>query len=226
MSISLFKPKSDLRTPLDAFFKLSYVYSIRDVIEHAETWSYESFKVQLMLNAKEDTGVKRTLATEEGDDMLSRFERLLDSIEPPARPIQRKIFKEITNCCLQHFYGDRFETHKERILRLRNINDYTELSLIMTPRRQGKTVAISRVVAVMLIVIPGFKVTCFAVKHDRSKELVRMVKSLLLELGYPGKMLVNAERILIEVSPTDIRTLESYSSRGDVSLFFFFLGIR
>lgn len=135
------------------------------------------------------------------------------SKEPIVRSdIQRIFHRHMLNACLPVIYGAEFETCVETILKDNGWDEVKQEVLVVTCRREGKTMAVSLLVAGLLICVPYIKVVVFAVGMRTALQLVSRVESLCESHAIGSGMIVrpHAKELLVmrnRQDRTDTRSL-------------------
>ena len=158
-----------------------------------------------------------------GDHRVASILRCLDAIEGfPRSDTQKRFHNAFINACLPHIYGTTdFEKHRERILGKFGMKTVQFECLICTPRRFGKTTAVSMFCAVLLAVCPDMWISVFSTGQRASSSLLDQTAKFFRMLKYEGVVLGSNDNILKKnqeelftrgSTPSDIRRMYSYPS--------------
>jgi hypothetical protein len=145
------------------------------------------------------------------------------SKEPIVRSdIQRIFHRHMLNACLPVIYGAEFETCAETILKDNGWDEVKQEVLVVTCRREGKTMAVSLLVAGLLICVPYIKIVVFAVGMRTALQLVSRVESLCESHAIGSGMIVrpHAKELLVmrnRQDRTDTRSLMALPCNSKVS---------
>jgi len=107
-------------------------------------------------------------------------------------PFQITLHEYILEACLPFIYGKEWHTDKASVLRKHNIKKIRQFVLASTPRRYGKTQAIAMAIAVLVALIPGFKIVLFGQNQRTTQEL------LAYAIYYMGQIAPSRGRIVLK----------------------------
>lgn len=157
-----------------------------------------------------------------GDERLRIIRRSLDGFEGfPRSDAQRRFHVEFTNSLLPHIYGADFEKHRERLLRENGMARVQFETLVCTPRRFGKTTAVSMFCAVLLAVCPDMWISVFSTGQRASSSLLEQTAKFFRMLGADGVCRGSDDNIIKKnqeelwtrgAHPADVRKMFSYPS--------------
>ena len=120
-----------------------------------------------------------------GDKRLQTLCTCLDAFEGfPRSDAQKRFHVEFIHSLLPHIYGPDFEKNRDRILKENGMKHVQYETLVCTPRRFGKTTAVSMFCAVLLATCPDMWISVFSTGQRASSSLLeqtakffRMLKS-------------------------------------------------
>ena len=158
-----------------------------------------------------------------GDRRVDALRKCLDAIDGyPRSDTQKRFHEAFINACLPHIYGSAdFERYRDRILQRFGMDTVQFECLICTPRRFGKTTAVSMFCAALLATCPDMWISVFSTGQRASSSLLeqtakffRMLKNEGLVLGTNDNILKkNQEELFTRGStPSDMRRMYSYPS--------------
>jgi hypothetical protein len=152
-----------------------------------------------------------------GDAHVAAIRRMLDNFPGYSRSLaQQRFHKCFLGATLAHIYGPAdFEKYRERILGDHDLTEVTYEVLVCTPRRFGKTTAVSMFCAALLMCVPDMWIACFSTGQRASSSLLDLTAKLLCtQTGGAERILKkNQEQLFLKGdSPADVRRLFSYPS--------------
>ena len=150
-----------------------------------------------------------------------------DRDKPIIRSVQQRQLHEVyIRTCLPKLYEDEWEDNQERILQQFGIDKLQQESLVVMPRRSGKTWSVAMFVAAMLIACRDIEVSVFATGQRIAGKLLKLVTKMLDRcLNYVGtddfkKIQTNKECIVILGPDKTERTCGCYPGSVTVSVYF------
>lgn len=157
-----------------------------------------------------------------GDRRLWIMRRCLDQFEGfPRSDAQKRFHVEFIRSVLPHVYGADFERHRERVLQENNMVRIQSETLVCTPRRFGKTTAVSMFCAVLLATCPNIWISVFSTGQRASSSLLDLTAKFFYMLPNEGLCLGSNQRIIKKNQeqlwtrgerPDDVRKMFSYPS--------------
>jgi len=153
-------------------------------------------------------------------DMEEAFRVMHVDGQPPSAA-QRMMMHHYLATCLPAIYGEEWAVHREFLLLKFKVDNIAPFIVVFAPRRMGKTQGVSMFLAALLFSMPNAIITVFANGKKAAVLLMQAVKRYLLQifqaLGTRGKIEGgDADRLRVEVSPTDMRILETLSGDAQV----------
>ena len=119
----------------------------------------------------------------QGDGKLKLFTKFLEAIDKRymKRSMgQREFHQAFTVACLPHIIGeDEFERHRAYYLDKFDLDEFKSEVLVTTPRRFGKTTAVSMFVAALLCCCERMWISIFSTGKRASKALLQQVKEII-----------------------------------------------
>ena len=152
-----------------------------------------------------------------GDVRIRSMLRLLDSFEGYERSeMQKQFHNAFLVANLPHIYGPAEYDHSLRhILEFMQIDRVESQVCVSTPRRMGKTTAVSMFCAVMLYVVPDTWISVFSTGQRASTSLLDLTAKFvhMLEGGKERILKKNTEQLFLKgESEIDVRRLFSFPS--------------
>lgn len=118
-----------------------------------------------------------------GDAKLKLFKKFLEAIDERymKRSMgQREFHEAFTVACLPHIIGEaEFEKHRAYYLEKFDLDEFKSEVLVTTPRRFGKTTAVSMFVAALLCCCDRMWISIFSTGKRASKSLLMQVKEII-----------------------------------------------
>lgn len=119
-----------------------------------------------------------------GDKRLAAIRKTLDSFGMTRSQNQKTFHDADVQACLPLIYGAEWPLVADRVLRELGIPCVRPEVMIMTPRREGKTMSVAMFIVAMMINCPGIWVAVFSTGKRASSALMLAIKDLLTSL--PG----------------------------------------
>lgn len=144
---------------------------------------------------------------------------------------QRQLHEVYIRSCLPKLYQNEWEDNQERILKAYGLEKLHQESLVVMPRRSGKTWSMAMFCAAMLIVGSDIEISVFATgQRTASKLLKLMIKMLTRALAYIGgddyRILQSNKEMVVMMGPDKTeRICGCYPGSVTVSENFLFLGV-
>lgn len=174
-----------------------------------------------IFNEKKIKGAEFYGTSSNGDELIRNIRKMLTKL-PIKLSEQQKIFtEEFTRACAPGLYRETWDTNYQRVLKQNKWQDPKPNTMIITPRRFGKTTVCAAYVAVYALCVPGGVQAIFSTSKRVSTMFLQQVKKFLLALtDLTGKILTsNQEELWIQGnSQNDIRKISSYPGRAEVTL--------
>lgn len=149
-----------------------------------------------MLRHKVSSRVDRTLnrttarAFCQGDVRLANIRKTLNNLGIIRSADQIKFHEAFLESCLPHIYKEDWNANSVRVMNEFAIKEIRYETLIMTPRRWGKTWSVATFVLSLLVNVPGIRLCIFSTGKRASGSLLQIVLDFLQKV--PG----GRERIL------------------------------
>ena len=168
--------------------------------------SYMRSAVDWMMD---DTMGRRVLS--QGDEIVAGINRTLDMFKMKRAAHQIEFHDQFTRSCLPKIYPD-WDTNYDAILKRYNLSQIHMESLIVCPRRFGKTIAVSMYVAAYIMNVPNSEVSIFSTGRRTAGKLMQSVIKFLQELpGFEDRIKTkNFETLVLDFGNGDTRTMSSY----------------
>jgi len=159
-------------------------------------------------------GLPRTAGAKLGGD--KKVERLRDLLEngftddrnkPIVRSREQRMLHEIyIRTCLAKLYQDEWDDNRERILAHYEVEEFQQETLVVMPRRAGKTWSMAMFCAAMLLVCPDIEISVFSTGPRTAGKLLKLIVKMLRRLiAYVGedefKWLQENEQIIKLLGP-------------------------
>jgi hypothetical protein len=145
-----------------------------------------------------------------GDSRLRDLMRILDSFKMEVsnalivRSVQQKKFHHwFIQAVLPHIFGEDWDTNCQRVLGEFDLDKLYPEVLCITPRRYGKTWAVSMFVAALLMCVPGIRVAVFSTGKRASSWLMRKVVKFIKDIEGGADRIVrqNQEELFVGDAP-------------------------
>jgi hypothetical protein len=148
-----------------------------------------------------------------GDKRLAELRRVLDLFKWTRSPDQVKFHEDFILLCLQHIYKEDFEPNRQRLMKAFGVDGFKVASLVITPRRWGKTTSVAMFIAAMLVVCLSLVIATFAPGQRAATGLKSKVLQKLHELPeyYHARIRPDSKELLRVISP------EALDSNGEIT---------
>lgn len=127
----------------------------------------------------------------EGDEIVDRVRYILSQGLGFIRSkTQIKIHEKCLAMCLPKIYGTDWDDNQDAILHRFGVEKLRQELLVIMPRREGKTFAMSMFCAALLVAVPDIEVSVFATGERIAMMLADTVKQMIKRLydnGYINK---------------------------------------
>ena len=173
-----------------------------------------------------------------GDQRVDRIHYLLENgyVDDQGKKIirskeQRLIHETYIRTCLPKIYQSEWEDNQERILVQYGLEKLQQETLVVMPRRSGKTWSMAMYCATMLIVCPDVEISIFATGARTAAKLLKLIDKMLKRVfAFLGNddfkvLSQNKEQIVLLGPDKTERTCGCYPGSVTVSylpIFFFF----
>lgn len=171
-------------------------------------------------------GGKKNVRKISGDEVWTDVYTVINQIFPECWLEQAKIVEALVAVNVRRIYGAELDLVMDRLLKDNNWNRsiFCNLTLIICPRRFGKTRATEVVAAALLLCVPGFNHVHFALQKKFGVDFVSNVLAIIKSTERGRAMLThsrqNKEEILLRGPAGDQRRLRSLTSDSNVCIFF------
>lgn len=158
-------------------------------------------------------------AQSEGDQIVAGINKTLDSFKMKRASHQVEFHDQFTRSCLPKIYAD-WDINYDSILKRFNLTKIHQESLVVCPRRFGKTMAVSMYVAAYVMNVPNSEVSIFSTGRRTAGKLMQQVIKFMQEIPeFEDRIRVkNFETMILDFGNGDLRTLSSYPGSVAVRL--------
>lgn len=111
-----------------------------------------------------------------GDETLQRLNAALDKFGYARSKVQRQLHHAFLNAVTPFIYGDELQLCSDRVLAENDWSDWRLQTLALTPRRFGKTTAVSMFCAACCLCVPEFQIAVFSTGRRASQMLLEQVR--------------------------------------------------
>lgn len=140
----------------------------------------------------------RSRARTEGDVLVERIKRALNSFKIKASPKQAEFQRNCLASLLPYLYGNEWDRNSREILARHNLQDACPIAAFIAARSDGKTIAASMMLAALLYVCPERRmlIGLFAGYQSQTSAIVSRVYEFLLELEGGQSMAEKSDKVL------------------------------
>lgn len=104
---------------------------------------------------------------------------MLHALKINYAPHQMMFFQHMKQAIMPAVYKDEWETNASRVMEMHKIDRVGRFCMFNTPRRMGKTIAVSAFVVSVLIGAPGIEISVFSTGQRASSSLMETVKRMM-----------------------------------------------
>ena len=183
------------------------------------TGAYEFYQSQKL--AELDQNMPRLYGTAkpinrtyQGDQRLMDIRKKLNEFGLERSKMQREFHETFLQSVCLHLYKDDPDVDMEKIMRINNWDDLRQSVLCMTPRRFGKTTAVSMFVAAYAMCVPNSVQSIFSTGRRASQKLLELIRDMVKKTPWADRIVkCNQEEFVLQGdSPFDKRKVFSYPS--------------
>lgn len=166
----------------------------------------------------------RVETTTPGDEIVRSLYAQLDQFGLTRHEYQQRFHEQFVHSCLPKIYGDEWDTNSERILHRYHLQAIHQETLIVCPRRFGKTTAVAMFAAAFLWCVPSCEIAIFSTgKRTAGKLMAQTLAFLDMIRNFRSRVETkNQELIVLKFGPGDERKLNCYPGTISVRFQFFF----
>jgi len=156
-----------------------------------------------------------------GDQIVQRIQKQLDSFGLVREEHQRKFHDMFIESCLPKIYEREWSSNYERITRRFGLDKLKQESLIVCPRRYGKTYSVGMFCAAYLMNVPNCEIALFSTGKRTAGKLMALILSFMDMIpSFREKIETkNQELLVLDFGIGDKRKLNCYP--GSVAVPFF-----
>lgn len=149
-----------------------------------------------------------------GDHRLQSIRKTLNGFGMERSKMQKQFHETFLQSVCLHLYKDDPDVDMEKIMRINNWDDLRQSVLCMTPRRFGKTTAVSMFVAAYAMCVPNSVQSIFSTGRRASQKLLELIRDLVKQTPWADRIIkCNQEEFVLQGdSPFDKRKVFSYPS--------------
>lgn len=204
--------------------------TIYDYHENYQDYLLEEMKFKF-LDDEEDEIKKRLLDKKNRGQKIFKniVKTLTDTDNIHLLPYQIKFVEECINSSVAKIYGSEWEKNKKKILEKHGIKEFHPEVFWTSGRRMGKTLSLSMLVCTLAMCVPSdcvhpLKIAVFSINRDASYRFIDECNSALRCLKGLGNFIIEKTKgrirfINIE-NPDDVREIEGFCGKGNVSILF------
>ena len=156
-----------------------------------------------------------------GDQVLEKLNQTLDMFEPRRAPHQVIFHRHFIRSCLPKIYGADWDQMAPTVLARMGLREIKQETLVVTPRRYGKTVAVAMFCAAMIYCVSDLEIGIFSTGKRAAAKLMAKTWQLFMQLPGAKGMIKskNAETAIVHdiENVGDERTMSSYPASTKVS---------
>ncbi len=158
----------------DASLISSYWYDAWDpIIDNYNNRHEEWLKTKLIRSRTEVARDKvRDISVSLGDKRVAMIHKTLDSYGTTKRAVHQRLFHDkFLISCLPRIYGDEWQWSRVRVLEKHGLTKIDHETMVITPRRFGKTWAVTMFVAAVLLCCAGILISVLSTGARASTSL-------------------------------------------------------
>lgn len=158
-------------------------------------------------DARLDTGTKLS-----GDEIVEKLQWTLDNMGVTRHTYQIQFHELFIRSCLPKIYAGEWEAHHDAILRRFSMRTLSQETLVVCPRRFGKTYSVAMFCAAYAWCVPNCEVAIFSTGQRAAGKLMALCLKFLSVLeGFQDHLHTkNVEKIALKFGDQDIRSINCY----------------
>lgn len=149
-----------------------------------------------------------------GDEILEMLNTTLDSFKPHRAAHQVIFHRHFLLSCLPKIYGEEWEQMAPTVLARMGLREIKQETLVVTPRRYGKTISVAMFCAAMIYCVPDLEIGIFSTGKRAAGKLMDKTWQFFMQLDGWRDMVVKKNAETAEIRdpriPGDKRVLSSY----------------
>ncbi len=184
-----------------------YDHFVQKQIKNAKSYTLNQWE-----RRKRNDKIMNKTSKSSGDEVLAKLRRTLDSLGFVRHEYQIDFHEEFIKSCLPKIYQAEWEMEYDRILRDFGLTKLQQETLIICPRRYGKTMSVAMFCAAFLWCVPECEIAIFSTGQRTARKLMALILRMLLRIpGFEDRLRTkNAENIVLSFGPYDERKLSCY----------------
>jgi hypothetical protein len=190
---------------------ISYRRYLTGAFEYYQSRKLEELDMAMPRAYGKPKPVQRTY---KGDERIQNIRKQLNGFGLERSKMQKQFHESFLQSVCLHLYKDDPDVDMERIMRINNWEDLRQSVLCMTPRRFGKTTAVSMFVAAYAMCVPHSVQSIFSTGRRASQKLLELIRDLVKATPWADRIIkCNQEEFILQGdSPFDHRKVFSYPS--------------
>ena len=158
---------------------LNRLHNAKVYMKKLHAQEVERLTVRSRIEVSENKNLKSKLCM--GDFRLKKLEHILDNLGIIRSEDQCLFHQKFTNSCLPHIYKQDWNTQGVRVLKELGLPKVNYETLVITPRRWGKTWSVATYVLALLLAVPGIRICIFSTGRRASGSLLQIVIDFLMK---------------------------------------------
>lgn len=190
---------------------ISYRRYLTGAYEFYQSKKLEDLEMSLPRTYGSSKPVRKTY---KGDQRIMDIRKTLNGFGMERSKMQRQFHETFLQSVCMHLYKDDPEIDLERVMQINNWDDLRQSVLCMTPRRFGKTTAVSMFVAAYAMCVPNSVQSIFSTGRRASQKLLELIRDMVKATPWADRIVkCNQEEFVLQGdSPFDKRKVFSYPS--------------
>tara|TARA_B100000900_G_scaffold302464_1_gene261023 strand:- start:318 stop:1076 length:759 start_codon:yes stop_codon:yes gene_type:complete len=157
---------------------------------------------------------RASTSTLHGDKRIAAIEKTLTQMGLERSRVQKLFHKRFIQACATHLFSDDVVSMRE-VMKRYKWPDTKQSTLILTPRRFGKTTSIAMFCGAYILSVPRCEVCIFSTGKRASTKLLELISTLVKRVPNGAERICKANQEELWVrgdTPDDTRKLSSYPS--------------
>ena len=158
-----------------------------------------------------------------GDEVLADLRWWLDNLGVTRHEYQIQFHEEFIKSCLPKIYQLEWEADYDRILKQFNVVKLKQETLVVCPRRFGKTYSVALFCAAFIWCVPNGTTAIFSTCQRTAHKLMALMLRFMIRIPQLKDKILkkNAEEIIIERNPGNLSTVNCYPGTVKVCSFLY-----
>jgi hypothetical protein len=163
-----------------------------------------------------DVKRRKYVSETSGTAQLGELMRLLDCTGMTRSRTQKDLHLGMAGCVMQRIFTNDSEADMKLAMRMHRVRSSKQQFMAVTPRRFGKSTAVSIFVAAFAMAVPSSTTAIFSTGRRASSLLLKSIKKMLIAMPGGEQRIIsdNVETITIDCGGGGISTISSFPGKA------------